>query len=414
MGPNVSINIDNVYKKLENDIKANPKLKYWLINTLSKLNTGVQTNYIQKYEEGFCSKFTIPDKDINTIFIEFPSITDAEIKQAFVTDWGIPPNVDAHMHNNVYYHKLLLLMYYAAKNNEDTMGEKALSLVLFRIWNGRLIRLIKWCNPEIMAAAISKTTSKLIKQYHNPLDLIQNYFAKTIYTKYKPYVLRDSVDTKRTFEQCYNRVKQLFGSNNQKNLDTGATRYLTGLQPEYFKAHQNRNRITNIGTDPDAEDKFSSSEIESTIEHVSRFITTYKQITYNPQFISMVTNNIKGLSTKSVGEILEKIHKFEYHDIIREIVELIYRRLRGMTHQQMCSPMAYDYLKTKIISSKNTKDVQFLKEITDKLLDKIFKTSFPNKEYDYLNKSDNHRSQLRNIIFYGIVYNIQKATCEYK
>lgn len=410
----MSINIDNVYNKLENDIKANPKLKYWLINTLNKLNTSVQTNYVQKFEEGFCSKFTIPDKEINNIFMDFPSITDTEIKQAFVLDWGIPPTVDAHMHNNIYYHKLLLIMYYAAKNNEDTLGEKALALVLYRIWNGRLIKLIKWCNPEIMRAAIAKTTSKLVKQYHNPLELIQTYFAKTIYAKYKPYVLRDSVDTKRTFEQCFNRVKQLFGSNSQKDLDTGETRYLTGLQPEYYKAHQQRNKISTVGTDSDSEDKFSSSELESTIEHVSRFISTYKRITYNTQFITMVTSNIKGLSAKSVSDILDKMHQIKYHDTIREIVELIYRRLRGMTEQQMCSPLAFEYLRSKIISSKNTKDVEFLKQITDKLLDTIFRTDFTDKEYDYLSKSDNHRSQIRSIIFYGIVFNIQKATCEYK
>jgi len=410
----VSVNIDNVYNKLANDIRANPSLGYNLSSSIQKIVHIVQMHFVQKIDDGYCSKFTIPDRDLNNIFMDFPNVTDVEIKNAFAVDWGVPPA--AHMHNNIYYHRLLLIMLHAAKTNNDALGYNALSLILFRIWNGRLCLLIKWCNSEIMRAAVSKINTKLVRQYQHPLDLVQDYFAKTIYIKYKPYVLRDSVETKRTFEQCHNRVKQLFGSNNQIDLETGKTRYQTGLQPEYYRAHKDRNRISIIGNDPDSDDKFStSSDLESTIDHVSRFISTYKQVTYDVRFIQMVTSNVKGFSVKSVSDILEKMHKLKYYDILREIVEIIYRRLRGITQQEMCSQKAYDYLKTRIISSKNTRDVEFLKQITDKLLDQIFKNDFNDKSYDtYLLKSDNHRSQIRSVIFYGIIYNIQKATCEYK
>lgn len=402
--------IDDVYDKLINDINANPVLERQLQINLQKSNHLVQMAYIQKHEDGFCSKFTIPDKEINNIFIDFPSVSNEQLQSAFISDWGIPDS--AHMHSNIYYHKLLLITLYAAKRNKDDLGRYALSLVLFRIWNGRLCKLIRHCNPETMAAAVSRATNRLLKKYDSPLDLIQKYFAVTIYDKYKSYLLKDSRETKRMFEQCYNRVKQLFGSNNQVDLATGETRYQTGLQPEYYKAHTNKSSIGS--TDPESEDKFSGSESEATIDHVSRFITTYKQVTYDTAFISMVTSNIKGLSTTTVTTILSKIHQLKYNDIMREIVEIFFRRLRGLSSQEICSNRLFEQIKIRINSSKNTQDVEFLKRITDKLLDDIFRNDLDKKYDSYLSKSENHRSQIRNVVFYGIGYNIQKATCEYR
>lgn len=403
-------NIDDIYDKMLNDINANPALERQLQINLQTYNHLVQMRYVQKHEDGFCSKFVIPDRNIDTVFFDFPSLNNDEIKRAFITDWVVPES--SNMHTNLYYHRMLLIALYAMKRNKDELGKYALSLVLFRIWNGRLCHLIKYCNPEIMASAVARATSRLLKKYDSPLDLMQKYFAPTIYEKYTPYILRDSSETKRMFEQCHNRVKQFFGSNNQVDLATGETRYQTGLQPEYFKAHKNK---TSIGTnDIESEDKFSSSQSEAVIDHVSRFITTYKQINYDSAFIAMVTSNIKGLSSSTVTTILSKIHQLKYNDIMREIVEVFFRRLRGVSTQEMCSSHLFEQIKTRINSSKNTQDVEFLKRITDKLLDEIFRNDLDKKYDSYLDKSENHRSQIRNIIFYGIGYNIQKATCEYK
>lgn len=405
--------IDDVYNNLINDINANPILERQLQINLQKLNHSVQMYYIQKHEDGYCSKFSIPDKEINVLFLDFPSVSDQSINNAFIADWAVPPN--ANMHRNVYYHKLLLLVLFGARRQKDDLARYALSLVLFRIWNGRLCRLIKHCNPEVMAAAISQATNRLLKKYDTPLDLIQNYFAPTIYEKYKDhnYLLRDSSETKRVFEQAHNRIRQLFGSNDKKDLVTGETRYQTGLQPFYYKAHANRSKISS-NKNSDTEDKFNSSEIESLIEHVSRFITTYKQCSYDKVFIEMVTNNIKGLSSATITLILSKIHQLKYNDNIREIVELMFRRLRGMSTPEVCSPKLYEQIRIRIASSKNTQDVDFLKRITDKMLDDIFRNDLDKKYDNYLTKSENHRSQIRNIIFYGVGYNIQKAICEYK
>ena len=409
----MSNSIDKVYNNLLSDIQANPTLERKLEISLQSANHSVQMHFIQKYEEGYCAKFAIPDKDINNIFREFPSVIDDAINHAFIDTWMVPTS--SNMHTNIYYHRLLLIALYGAKNNKDDLAIFAIKLVLYRIWNGRLCRLIKWCNPEIMAAAIAniRDNRSLAKKYSTPLDLIQNYFAPTIYKKYKSYVIKNSKDTKVIFEQCYNRLKQVFGSNSRKNLKTGQTEYQTGIQPEYYKAHASKSKISKSGSDlEELDDKFTTSSADSLVENVTTFIVFANNVNYNTAFVNDVATKIKGLRATTVPTILKKIHQSKYHDLIREIVEIFFRRLRGISQTQICSDTLFREIQTKIISSKNNQDVNHLKKLADKLLDEIFTNDLDKKYEGYLLKTENQRAQYKIIIFYGIAYNIRRSICE--
>lgn len=406
--------IDLVYNKLINDIQANPTLDRKLEIALQSANHSVQMHFIQRYNEGYCAKFAIPDKDINNIFKEFPSVIDDDIKNSFITTWNLPSN-KAHMHSNIYYHRLLLSMLYGVKNNKEQIVLFSISLILYRIWNGRLTKLIKWCNPEIMNAAIADISDNrtLVKKYSNPLALIQDYFAPTLYKKYKSYLLRDSSTTKIVFEQCYNRLKQIFGSNARNDLKTGQTIYQTGLQPYYYKAHASKNKISKSGTDlEELDDRFSTSTADSLIENVTTFIVFANNINYSNAFVQDVASKIKGLRSTTVPTILKNIHQSKYHDLIREIVEIFFRRIRGISQSQICSDVIFREVQTKIISSKNNQDVNHLKKLTDKLLDEIFNNDLDKKYTDYLLKTENQRAQYKIIVFYGIAYNIRRSICD--
>lgn len=404
--------IDKVYNKFLSDIRANPSLERELQISLQKANHNIQMHFIQRHEEGYCAKFAIPDKDLNNIFINFPSISDDELKDAFIRGWNLPRDAECRMHSNIYYHRMMLIILYGAKNNKKSLAEYATRLILFRIWNGRILRLIHYCNPEIMAAVVSASSQRLIKKHHNPLDLIQNYFAPTIYSKYIPYMLRNSSETKRYYEQCYLRIKQIFSQNRVVDLRSGEKKYSKGLQPEYYEAHRNRNKITRA-TQDDNNNKDLINQSATFVETVLTFISV-RQITYDPVFIRKTSTKIKGLRPSSIPEILTKIHQLKYVDILREILELYFIRIRGISEKDLCTDAFFNLVEKNIISSKNTRDVEFIKILCDKLLDSIFKNDMAKPYNDYMTLSSNARAPYKNIIIYGIGYNIQRSLCEYK
>jgi hypothetical protein len=406
--------IQEQYKLMSDAIKTNPQIERQLLFKLQRLNHIVQMNFVQRHEEGYCARFIIPDKDFLSIFSDIPELKDENIKSAFKAGWKLPSNANAHMHSNIYYQKLCLIIYHSAKTNNTELGEFALRLILFRLWNGRITKLIKWCNPDIMAAAIANCKSQKFKfkQYSTPLDLIQQYYTPTIYTKYKSYILRDINETKRLFEQSYHRIKQLFGSGSKPDIETGGTRYTSGLQPFYYAAYEQRERIGTRKTDSDTEfdDRMSSSDTNVLINSIVTHMTVTNN-TYDTSIVDFIASNIKGIKRNKIEILLEKMHQLKYSDILQDIIELYFRRFSGSAQKDFCSPDYYNKIKSNIISSKNNQDIANLKKLVDILLDQIFKNDLDKAYDDYMEKTLNQRAQYKTIIYYGIAYNIKQVIC---
>lgn len=400
------------YNILVTAIKNNPQIDRNILHKLKRFNHIVQMNFVARHSDGYCTRFIIPDKEFQSIFSDVPNLTDTNIKTAFKVGWKV--DKPSHMHENLYYLKLSLLAYHAAKTNNDELGEISLRLILFRIWNGRITRLIKWCNPEIMAAAISNCKSKkfLFNKYENPLDLIQLYFAPTIYAKYKDYMLRDVAESKRLFEQCFHRIRQIFGSSDKPNIEGGGTRYTSGLQPFYYAAYEKKDKIgfNNKDTDTEFEDRISTSNISVLVNNIVTHMTVTSNI-YDDEIVNLIYNDVKGIKKNRISEILEKMHQLKYSDYLQDIIELYFRRFSGASERVFCSPDYYNNIKSRIVSSKNNVDIANLKQLVDLLLDQIFKTDFEKPYTDYMQKTPNQRSQYKIIIYYGIAYNINKVMC---
>lgn len=401
--------IYNLYEIMDNSVKNNNQLIRQLYIKLQKIVSYIQMEFIKNHEKGYCSRFIIPDKDINLILSDFPELTDDVINKAFNIGWGLPPNVDAHMHSNVYYQKLCLITYFAVKHNNKEIGELAIRLILFRIWNGRITKLIKFCRPDIMAAAIANCKSMRFgfKKYATPLDLIQQYYAPTIYDKYKDYLLKDVVETKRLFEQCFGRIKQLFGSGSKPDLETGKVKYQSGLQPFYYSAYEQQQKIKQSngeGIDDNV------SNVYGIIDNIITQITVSQNV-YSDEFVNFIKQQIIGIKKEKVLEILKAIHQLKYSDLLRDILELYFRRLKGITKKDFCSDKFYDLIDDKIVSSKNNQEIIHLKQLVDKLLDNIFKNDLSKKYDNFLDKSNNQKNQYKIIIYYGIGLNIKQNIC---
>ena len=107
-----------------------------------------------------------------------------------------------------------------------------------------------------MAYVVSNMMNKkyYANKYSTPLEMIVQWFVPTIYNKYKSNIISNSDETKRLFEQCFNRLRQIFRSNKVADLDTGGIKYTSGLQPLYFEAKQKGLKISS-NTVPNASEE---------------------------------------------------------------------------------------------------------------------------------------------------------------
>jgi hypothetical protein len=320
------------------------------------------------------------------------------------------------MYNDQYYHNLLLLIAHGMKGKNKQLVEAAQTLMMIKLWNGRSIGSIRFCDPDVMQYVTTQMMNRksLPNKYANPFEMIITHFVPTLIKKYSPNILRDSGQTKILFNQSFNRLRQLFRSDAIPDKTSGAPRYRSGLQPLYFKAKEQGFRFSTMSAggseDASVGDMLSSSGFDEQIESVTNYIIMNISPTYDKSFLDFV-NSESTIKLATIEKVVKSIHSHKYIDEIREIVELTFSRLSDTPKQKFCSPnFMKDTIKRKIISSKHTPDVIQLKKIADVLLEKILEDKL-DKQFSYSIWSNTQKSQWRRIIVYAIGYNIQKQVC---
>jgi hypothetical protein len=405
--------IDDVLLKLQKYVDDNNKEKQFTVQ-LEKLVRKVRLDAVGEFNKGFCMKFNVPKNEIIGIFGEVDSFGNDEINAAFIKQWEIPGVT--FMYSDQYYHNLLLLINHGIKGKNKQLTEAAQLLMMIKLWNGRSIGSIKFCDPDVMQYVTTQMMNRksLPNKYPNPFEMIVTHFVPTLLKKYSPNILRDSSQTKILFNQSFNRLRQLFRSDAIPDKATGAPRYRSGLQPLYFKAKEQGFRFSTMsattGEDASITDALTSSGIEEQIESVTNYIIMNISPNYDKKFLDFV-NDESTIKIGNIEKVIKAIHSHKYIDEVREIVELTFSRLGDTPKQKFCSPgFMKDVIKKKIISSKHTSDVIQLKGIADSLLEKILADKL-DKQFSYNIWSNTQKSQWRRIIVYAIGYNIQKQVC---
>lgn len=376
----------------------------------------VHFDAVRQYSKGYCMRMLVPEKDVLATFNNIPEMSGTKINEAFITQWVVPRN--AHMHTSLYYHTLCLIYILAAKHNLEDLAKNALSLILFRIWNGRIIGAIKFCDADTMQYVTNVMMNQKFKAkiYPSPFEMLSEYFSPTIHQFYSKTVISNFSETKRLFEQCYARIKQVFRSNPITNLKTGEKKYASGLQPFYYKAKENGWKISttksnNSSEDYDVGENFSSSVYEEQINNVTAFIVMNHNPRYDDDFLEFLTNEIRGLNKASTLKLLMCMHDLKYNDSIQELLQNMFRRMGGLSQSSICNDTFYtDIIRVKIISSKHTQDVINIKELCDSLLADIFVNKYE-KKFAYNTVSDTQKSVYRKIVIYGLAYNIRRRLC---
>ena len=372
-------------------------------------------------DEGYCFKFSPPYSQVLALYKMVGFDQKQEVFPAFRKDWGSGA-MSNQMHSDPYYQILLLFAYYGILEKKDYFYKNAMMCIFMKIWNGRKVRYIKFCDKKIMKYVVTHMVTKkhAVSKYDAPINLLYDYHIPKLFKKYAPEIKRNPIKLKRLFEQMYSRINQHFMFNPRRNLVTGKNEAQGGLLPLYMKAQKEGMSVStpNIGMGDDEAgfDEYSTVHIR---DQITNDVTDYITMNPNPMYPDTLIKSfnrqfrIKEITIKS---ILQSMHSNRYQDIIHDLISIILSRTNVSDKIDVCKTTYRDVVKKTIISSKNNPDTRKIQKLCDILLTKIFDNNLKDTQGKPLTKvynkySDVTKIQIRNVLIYGIVFNINKAVC---
>lgn len=404
--------VAEIYNQLEATLSSDRNLENRLFTELSRIVSAAYQQAMNS-DEGYCFKFTLPITVVLKLY-QLVKLDPSAVGQAFQADWKYPSH--ATMYNDPYYHILCLLIYYGLKKKNNLIAEHAFFILLMKLWNGRKAKYIKFCDKRVMNYVVTHMVNNkhLVAKYDSPMTLLKEYFVPTLLAKYRDNIVRDPYWLRQLFMQSWGRIDQMFRSNSRINMTTGVKEAQGGLLPLYMKARQENLYLSTpkIMSGDEEEPEFDQYSTMHNRDQIVTTTTDYITMNTKPQypvsFISSVNGYTK-VSTKVIEKILNAIHNHKYYDVIHDIISIILSRTNVVDKDDICKPEFLNNVKRTIISSKNTNEIRNIQKLLDILVSQIFKDVLG---IDFSKYSNVQQIQIRNVIIYGLVYNLKKCNCQ--
>ena len=412
---NRKLPIDEILSDFLNSCKKDPNLTNIVKLELDKIVRKLYADAISQ-QNGWCMSFKVPEADVLNM-LNIIGIDQTKLLAAFSTQWDVPAT--AYMVNNPYYHTLLFLSLYGIRTRKiDIISKNAMVLLLAKLWNGRRQKHIPFCDPDVMRYVVANMSGKYTPRKHDsPIMMIINHYSPTLLETYGDRIKADSTITKRLFDQSWGRIRQLFLSDMSPNIRTGKSEAKSGMAPLYFDAKKKGLKISTpkpgakLRDSDDALssiDQYTSHSHDEMITNISNYIMMNIYPKYDDTFIRFINRETSAKAEK-IKILLNGVHSVRYSDYIHDTLELMFNQLQVGDRSDICKQLFFQTVKKRIISSKHSPNVTQLKKIVDLLLGRIFDDKIQYVSYeDY---STPMRGKLRNIVFYGFAYNIQKYVC---
>ena len=412
--------IVEIYQQMQQIFRADHSLELRVNQQISSFVNKAFTQSMAS-DEGYCFKFSPPYTQVLSLYRLIGLDQKKDVLPAFGKDWGVGA-MSNQMHSDPYYQILLLLAYYGIMEDKDYFYKNSMMCILMKIWNGRKVKYLKYCDKKIMKYVVAHMVTKkhAVSKYDSPISLLYDYHIPNLYTKYSSEIKKDPLKLKRLFEQMFSRINQHFMFNPRRNLTTGQNEAQGGLLFLYMKAQKEGMSISSpnvkMGEEEAGFDMYSTIHIRDQITNdVTDYITMNPNPTYPDSLIKSFNKQFK-IKEMTINSILKAMHSNQYQDIIHDLISVILSRTNIVDKIDVCKPNYRDVVKKNIISSKNNPDTQRIQKLCNILLNKIFDNDLKDVQGVALTKiydkySEVSKIQIRNVLIYGIIFNITKAVC---
>ena len=158
-----------------------------------------------------------------------------------------------------------------------------------------------------------------------------------------------------------------------------------------------------LDEEPGFAEMTSTSNREEIASNVCDFITLNPNPTYPKSVVSSINKDTR-VSAVVVEKILQSLHSHNQYNILYDIILLILSRSSVAEREDICRPSFFAAVKKGVISSKNNPDVRKIQSLINQLLKNI---KIPYEKY-----SNVQQIQIRNVVIYGLLYNLRRSACQ--
>lgn len=387
----------------------NRKLELTLRNIVKEVTNIANSNASTK---GYCLTFIVPEDKIQEQILPILQLDVNEIRVAVADAWKTP--LTARVKTRPYVVILSLLIAYAARYDIKKIGEHAIELLLIMNWNQHLRKSFpKECNPEIMAYVIANMASKqfTVTKYSDPLEMIEKHFVPAMMKKYFADTKNNSELTKRISDQAFSRIGQIFRSGQVVNLNTKERSAKTGIAVLYYEAHRNNNRIRQNKADSEKDmfDFTTSHSLDDLTAEILQVMRHTIDPVYDKRFYHAIERSNINIKKANIDIIISNFYTIQRDNLYEDAVSMFVSRIQDDL-SKACSNEYYQIVKRKIVSSKHNIYVSKLKELEDRILEDIFKVSFPNA-LPFHKWGPVYKTNFRELITYVIAFYVSKTIC---
>lgn len=382
--------IQQIINKFKNQDKL-MELRKELLEIGQKISGGSLSN------PTLCTQFTLPIDTIQRMLKLF-EVSEKELGEDFASIGFSKLN---NMYKDPYYHVFLVAYYLGLINNNSSIKLVALTNILARLWNGRKMIYIKFCNDDTMTYVYNHMlkNSAVTKKYFPPIKALTNYFAPTLDKKYAPFVEKDIKHLKTLFDQCWNRINQM----------------MKQIAKHYYEAYskgykEESNSLMSVSKDDNERDREMvtnyetlHAKMESVIDNLSRHMI----MTHNYRLPQDVLNEIKnksGITIPAINDILKTMVDINNKNTVQECMRFLILSMKVKDIEDICSGYPTIYTIDKLLIKKSELNAEKFKE----QLDNICKKTFGDK---ISNVSKTQILKLRKAAGYILLFRLQQLQC---
>ncbi len=356
--------VQTILQRFDHDPKLYMQLKKTLIEAASKVRRESLNH------DTLCDPFITP-KTLPHELLKLYGISERELKQSLVKV-GFDIN---DMYKNIYYQTLAVSYLIGLDKEDEALRKSSLLMIDTMLWNGRKMKVIPFCDPDIMRYAMNyevKNNHTIKKAGGGIFEYLDKHSIPQVDAKYSK-TIPDNLDSKteglrKLIETNWSRLVQALRSIKDAYYRThklGKKEIISGQYQNQYEA----------GEMVEARETFSGT-LDRIVDKIQKNAILKRNVILRPE-VKKVYKDKWNIGESTVKKINDWIMDEDNAEELKYFYELTFTGLKPKTEADICQ-YSVTALADRVTGSRKNKELIKAKEVLKHSLQDILGDKYKN------------------------------------